>query len=129
MMNDMKSNFDVKRTIAPAAARTTTTTGAAVDLAHCNGALVVFDPATITDGTHTPSVTECDTSGGTYTAVAAADLIGTLAALATDVQQRVSYIGKKQFIKGVITVTGSPSTGGVYDAVVVRGYPRKAPLS
>ena len=80
-MTDLKQTTDVKNSLAPAA-RTATANGTGVDLANFASAEVAFVVGTITDGTHTPSVQESD-DDSTYTAVAAADLIGTLAALAS----------------------------------------------
>ena len=98
-----------------------------MDLQGFDGGVVVFAVGTITDGTHTPKVQESD-DDSTYTDVAAADLEGTLAALASDVNQRVGYKGNKRYIRDVSTVGGA-STGGVYAGVVVRGLPHRAPVA
>lgn len=115
--------------IVPAGNRTTTTTGTGVDLAGYRSAAIVLVPAAITDGTHTPTLEESDASGSDYTAVAAANMSGTLAALAASTIQEVSYLGSKRYIRVVITVTGSPSTGGIYAAVIVRGDPVTGPAT
>lgn len=129
MRNDFHNSISCVDAVSPAAARTTTTTGAAVDLAGYESVAFAFISGTITDGTHTPKLTECDTVGGSYTDVAAADQSGTLAAIGSDEVQEVSYIGSKRFVKAVITVTGSPSTGGVYQVTAVRGRPRSQPAT
>lgn len=49
--------------------------------AHGSRFLAVFNIGAMTEGTLTPSVVDCDTSGGTYTAVA--KTYGTLAAVTT----------------------------------------------
>lgn len=118
-MKAIKDLFNVVVSIAQGALKTTTTTGAAVDLANVQENLFVFLPGAITDGTHTPKLTECDTSGGTYTDVAAADMVGTLSALAANTVQKVSYIGSKRYVKMVSTVAGSPSTGGYYGGYAI----------
>lgn len=128
-MKDLKNSQDLATSLAPAALRTTSGNGTGVDLAGFNGAIVAFIVGAITDGTHTPSVEESDASGSGYAAVAAADLIGTLAALAANTNQRVGYKGTKRYVRAVVTVTGSPSTGGYYSAVVVRGAPQKNPVT
>jgi len=108
-------------------ATTTTTTGTAVDLQNYESAEILVDAGVITDGTHVISLTECATSGGTYTAVAAADLIGTPPTLTSTAGgssvQKFGYKGSKRYLKVVSTVSGA-TTGGVYGACVVRSNPR-----
>ena len=124
-MLDLKNNFDVISTAAPSA-RTATFNSTGVDLANYDGAMVVIHPGTITDGTHTPTLQE-SSDNSTFSAVAASDMIGTLAAIATNTVQRVGYIGSKRYIRLNVTVAGA-TTGGVYGANVVRGVSKKKPL-
>lgn len=126
---DLHNEISVGNSIVPAAIKTTTSTGTGIDLAGYRSAAVVFVVGAITDGTHTPTLEESDSSGSGYSAVAAADMSGTLAALTASTNQEVSYIGSKRYIRAVVTVTGSPSTGGYYQAVVVRGNPITAPAT
>lgn len=128
MKVDLKNIIDVSQSLAPAV-RTATASGTGIDLAGYNSAVAVFHPGAITDGTHTPSLEESDSSGSGYSAVAAADLIGSVSALAANTIQRVGYKGSKRYIRGVITVTGSPSTGAASSVVVIRGDAIKQPLS
>lgn len=123
-MKDLKNNLTVAQSLAPAA-RTATANGTGVDLAGYEGAVVVFDVGTITDGTHTPSVQE-SADNVTFTNVAASDMLGALVNLASGTVQRAGYVGTKRYIRAVSTVAGA-TTGGVYSATVVRGMPRKAP--
>ncbi len=123
---DIKQTQDVQNSLAPAA-RTASANGTGVDLANFASATVAFSVGTITDGTHTPSVEESD-DNSTYTAVAAANLIGTLAALASNTNQRVGYRGSKRYVRAVTTVAGA-TTGGVYAGVVIRGDARKQPVA
>jgi hypothetical protein len=123
-MVDLENYLDVVQSLNPAA-RTASANGAGVDLANYNGAMVVLHVGTITDGTHTPRVEE-SSDNSTYTTVAASDLIGSLAALATGVVQKVGYIGSRRYIRVATTVNGA-TNGGVYGASVVRGFPRKGP--
>ena len=125
-MRSIKSLFTNILCLAPAA-RTATATGAAIDLANYDSNVFNFEPGVLTDGVHTPKLTECATSGGTYTDVAAADQDGTLAALASNVPQAASYIGTLRFIKVVITTTGSPATGLVAGVYAMLGNARKRP--
>lgn len=123
---DTKQIQDVQNSLAPAA-RTATDTGTGVDLANFGSATVAFSVGTITDGTHTPKVQESD-DNSTFTDVAAADLIGTLAALASNTNQRIGYRGSKRYVRAVSTVAGA-TTGGVYAAVVLRADGRKQPTA
>ncbi len=124
-MRDMKNVVDFAPSIAPAAI-TATATGAGVNLAGYNGAMVCFNVGVITDGTHTPKVQE-SADNSAFTDVAAGDLNGSFAALASAVNQRVGYKGTKQYVRAVSTVAGA-TTGGVYGATVVRGHPVKQPV-
>lgn len=123
---DIKQTQDVQNSLAPAA-RTASANGSGVDLANYDSAMVVFVVGTITDGTHTPIVQESD-DNVTYTAVAAADLNGTLANLASNVNQRIGYNGTRRFVRAASTVAGA-TTGGVYAGVVIRGDARKQPVA
>jgi hypothetical protein len=123
---DIKQAQDVQNSLAPAA-RTATANGSGIDLASFASATVAFSVGTITDGTHTPKVQESD-DNSTFTDVTAADLIGALAALASNVNQRVGYRGTKRYIRAVTTVAGA-TTGGVYAGVVIRGDARKQPVA
>ena len=120
----LKDVFDGIQSIKPGA-KTSTATGIAVDMANCNANFIAIVPGTITDGTHTPKLQECATSGGTFTDVAAGDQVGTFAAIATDTVQMVSYIGNLRYIKVISTVSGA-TTGGVYGATVYQKL-RKQP--
>lgn len=126
MKKDIKSNLDVVQSLAPAA-RTASANGSGVDLQDYLGAMVVFELGAKTDGTHTPSVEESD-DNSTFSAVAAADLLGSLSAMSANTVQRVGYIGSKRYIRAVMTVSGA-TTGALSSAVVVRGEPKLAPLS
>ena len=81
----------------------------------------------MTDGTHTPSVEESD-DDSTYTAVAAADLLGSLANLASNVGQSVGYRGGKRYIRARIAVSGA-TTGALDAALVIRGNAVQQPLA
>lgn len=85
------------------------TTTAAVNRSSTNsGALVfVFSAGALTASTTlTPSFTEADTLGGSYTAVANSDLSATPTVFAdTDDNkyQAIAYLGTKPFVKAVLT--------------------------
>lgn len=123
---DTKTIQDAVNSLAPAA-RTATANGTGIDLANFASATLVFSVGVITDGTHTPKMQESD-DNSTYADVAAADVIGTLAVLASNVNQRQGYRGAKRYIRPVSTVAGA-TTGGVYAAIVLRADGRKQPTA
>ncbi|MGM0882604.1 MAG: hypothetical protein ACQEXQ_16375 [Bacillota bacterium] len=124
-MLDQKTKFDAQTILAPAA-RTASLNGTGVDLQGFEAATIVLHVGTITDGTHAVAAQESD-DNTTFTAVAAADLIGTLSNLATNTNQRVGYKGTKRYVRVATTVSGA-TTGGVYGALVIRGLARKQPV-
>lgn len=125
-MYDLKNNLGFAQSLAPAA-RTASANGTGVDLQGFEAALVVLSPGTITDGTHTPKLQESD-DNSSFSDVAAADLIGSFAALASNTIQKVGYKGAKRYVRAVVTVSGA-TTGGVYAATIVKGNARTAPVS
>ena len=125
-MKAIKDIYLVQNMIAPKAI-SATTTSSAINLANANSNTVAICPGVWTDGTHTFSMTE-SADNTTYTAVAAADLVGTFSVIsgtATAVVQAVSYIGAKQYIKVIDTVT-SATTGMVFGVEFI-GSNRKQP--
>lgn len=113
----------------PEANRTATFTSAAITIPQgFDGCLFVVYYGVIGDGTWTPSLTECATSGGAYTAVAAGDISGTLTAGTSAVDERVVtfyYHGRQPFVKLVMTETVA-STANVIAAIAV---PMKSQLT
>lgn len=125
-MRDLKNNIKEATSLAPAA-RTATANGTGVDLRGFDSAVCIFQVGVITDGTHTPKLQDSP-DDATYTDVAAADLEGSFANLASNVNQRVGYIGSQRYVRAVSTVAGA-TTGGVYGALIVRGHPAQAPVT
>jgi hypothetical protein len=126
-MKDLYNNLSVAQSL-PAAARTASANGAGVDLQGFEGALVIISTGTITDGTHAISIEE-SSDNSTFTAVAAGDLLGTapsIGAANDNVDYKVGYIGSKRYIHVVTTASGT-TTGGVYCAVVAKGFGRHRP--
>ncbi len=106
-----------------------------VDLAGFEGALVAVSAGVIATGTtpvYTWGVRECDTLGGSYTVVAAADLLGsaiTFAPADANTVKTIGYIGSKQFIRvDLETVGGTPGTGGLFTGLVIKGFARHNPV-
>lgn len=138
---EMVNNLKVTQVFVNAN-RTATTTSDAIGLAGYDAATVIFDIGNSADTLSgsvywTLSLTESDTSGGSYTAVAAADVVGwngaatyVIDAPAEDsLAVKVGYIGSKPFIKAVATATGTHSTGTPIGMVSVLGLPSHAPVA
>jgi hypothetical protein len=126
MTRQLSSSISVVETLAPAA-RTTTASGTGVDLAGYESATVVIHAGDWTDGVHAPAIQDSD-DDITYTAADAAHVVGSLAAVSgegSDDQVYVAaYVGPSRFIRVVQTVTGSPGTGLISSALVIRGHAR-----
>jgi hypothetical protein len=90
----------------------------------------VISAQTITDGTHTFSVQECATSGGTYTAVDPTRVQGSV--VVTSAGGSTLYaLGchhTLRFVQLVDTVTSS-TTGGVFNALALGGSGGKGPVA
>ena len=138
-MRDLKSNVSVIEAINAQDVGTTGTgrTSAAIDLAGYNSALVVanYGAITATGAVFTLEVTEGDTTGGTFTAVADADLVGTEAAAGLaaatrvdgsteNVSKSIGYVGNKRYIK--VQISSTATAGTPVSASVVRGHLRHA---
>lgn len=125
---DLYNNIGVTAAVAPAVL-TATNTSAAIDLTGFESATVVISTgAIVSSGNFTPKLTHSDTSGGSYTDVTAADLIGSFpTALAADSVYKVGYKGAKPFIKTVLTLNSGTSIAA--SAVVVKGNARSKPVA
>ena len=123
---DLKSNVDVVTSLVPDD-YTSSPSATSADLRGFESAVVVFVVGTVTDGTHTPAVEESD-DDSTWNAVAVADLLGTLANLASDTNQRVGYRGAKRYVRAKLTVSGA-TTGAQAAAVVLRGNAAQRPIA
>lgn len=129
MIRDHDKSIASVQAIAPAA-KTTTTTTSGVDLAGFESVAVILSAGVITDGTHTPKLQDSP-DNSTWTDVAAANQSGTLTALTSgaggSANQEVGYLGTQRYLRFVMTVTGSPSTGGVYAVNVIKAGARTLP--
>lgn len=127
-MKDLYSNVGTEAAVVPATL-IATNTSAAIDLQGYDSALVIIQTGAIAaSGNFTPKLTECATSGGTYTDVAADDLNGTFATvLAASTVYRVGYRGNKRFIKTVLTLNSGTSI--VAGVVIVKGNPANVPVA
>ncbi len=127
-------------------AHTTAVTGTALNLLTVAGGpyyahTIFVYVGTVTDGTHTPTLME-SADGSTYTAVALTDLIipstngaakdangvytAAFAPLASNVDQKVGYIGVQPYIR--LDTADSGTTGAVFGAKYLEGNPRHGPV-
>jgi hypothetical protein len=99
--------------------RTTTINGTATEIKQGAGQVIItFNAGAITDGTHTPSI-EDSPDNSTWTAVT--DYEGTaLVAITANSVQSVGYKGYARYVRGSVTVTGSPGTGGTYGCIIQK---------
>ena len=128
-MRDLAHNIGVVAAVAPAVL-SATNTSAAIDLLGFDSVAVVINTgAIVSSGDFTATIEESDTTtGGDFTTVAAADLIGTLpASLAASTVYKVGYIGTKRYVRTVIAKNSGTSIAA--SALVVKGNPGDAPVS
>ena len=138
-MKDLYNNVKVSQMATPAVA-TATATSTAVDAQGFNSLAVLFDVGQSGDTLSgsvfwTLKLTECDTSGGSYTDVAAEDLYNSAATVVIDdaaedeVIVKFGYKGSKRFIKAVATTTGTHTNGTPLSIIAMQGHPVNAPVA
>lgn len=127
-MKDQADRLNAVVALAPISV-TATNTSSSIDLQGYNSATVFVSCGVITGAANfTPSLTECATSGGTYTAVAASDLIGTPTdPLVAGAVAKFGYRGNKRFIKVVNTLNSG--TSAILSVLVLRGNAEISPVS
>ena len=131
--NDLMNNIDVKRVISPVSvADNTAQVGQVIDGQGYGSVTYLIATGSIADAdaTFTVLLEECDTSGGTYTAVADDDLLGTeaLAGFQYDDDnecRKLGYRGIKRYTRLTITPANNASAALVA-AVAVLGSPAVA---
>jgi hypothetical protein len=116
-MKATRDIIDVINSLAPAA-RAASANGTGVDLANAQENTFYVHPGVVTDGTHTPKLQDSADNSAWADVVVATDQVGTLAAIASNVIQQVSYIGSKRFVRVVMTTAGA-TTGAVASAGAV----------
>ena len=130
-------NYENYHDLSPAqslkpATRTASADGTGVDLQGYESALVLIDVGSWTDGSHTFELQESD-DDSSYSAVGSTDLLGTEPVVdgAADDDQvyKLGYLGDARYIRVITTVTGSPSTGADYSALILRGDYFRPPVS
>lgn len=133
-MKDLLNSITVKRAISPVSVSDNTAqTGQAVDGAGFESVTYIIAAGSLADAdaTFTALLQECDTSGGSYTDVADADLIGTEALasfLFSDDNKcfKLGYKGSKRYTKLTITPANNASAA-LISAVAVLGHAQVKP--
>lgn len=133
-MRDLHNSITVKRAISPVALGTTGTgkTSVIIDKNGYDSLEFVLGVGTITatNATVTPIVKECATTGGSFTSVADADLLGTEALAAVgvaatrtsgvskNVSKKVGYRGSKRYVELQLVNTVSAGIIAHVDAIL-----------
>lgn len=137
-MKDLSRSFYPVISFYPSARTAAANGDATVDLQFYEGALVIIASGIVTDGTAYTFELKESSDNSTFTAVADADMVAGGPA-STDVEPAIaaaddnhihwfSYIGSLRYLRiDLKTVTGSPSTGGVFYGLVVKGIARHNP--
>ncbi|MDX2681102.1 hypothetical protein [Streptomyces soliscabiei] len=138
MKRTVYNHVRAKATLA-IVARTATANGTAVDrkLSGASGtnewhqsATLLVHTGAITDGTHAITL-EVSDDNSSWAAADASDLQGSLPSIGSsddDKVYEVGYTGTKRYLRAVTTVSGT-TTGGVYGATILLGFPNVVPLS
>lgn len=140
IQRDIVSN--VKAVLAlKAVSRAASAFGEVIDLQGYNSAMIALVVGQANYGDWSFVLRECDTSNGTFTAVAASDLQGSFPDdvqgtdspdTGEDAAYQVGYIGSKQYIRLDVHPAesgGSPASSLVAGAVAILGVPDQRPVS
>lgn len=96
---------------------------AAIDTAGFESVTVIAQMSAFTSGAGKISISECDTSDGSFTAVAESDLINAPESMAAaGAVSKVGYRGHKQFIK--VKIAKDSAISATVGAVVILGNAR-----
>lgn len=114
--NSISTRVTVTNSIGPISTATLGVEGTALDcrdIAHASRFVAFVNIGTMTEGTLTPSIVDCDTEGGSYTALTPSD--GAFVAVTTandDSVQMVSFVPNpdRPFVKVKLVETVSVTT-------------------
>ena len=130
-MRDLHHNISAVSALNPQTVTTSAVNGAIIDTQGYSAVEFIFTSATITDGTHTVSVSEGD-AANLSDAAAVTDLLGAapvFAASDDNVTKRVGVIGTgKRYLRATLTPAGATS-GGTFAAIAVLALPASAPVA
>lgn len=119
---DLVNNIKVVNAVNSAALTGDSSESAAIDTAGFESVTVIAQMADFTSGAGKISISECDTSNGSFTAVAESDLINAPEKMAaTGAVSKVGYRGHKQFIK--VKIAKDSAISATVGAVVILGHP------
>jgi hypothetical protein len=140
MRNSLQDDTAARLSVPPALrSSAATVNGTGVDLAGTGNffrtAMLVAIAGAVTDGTHTFVLQESD-DNSSFTNVAAADLQGSLAVVASgggtvsgpNTVQRQSYIGSKRYLRANVTTAGA-TTGAITAAVILLAQGSGQPVT
>lgn len=130
MIKDLGNNLGVFNALDSATVATdTTTAGIVIDTKGFQSGAMCLRVSAYTDGTYTLSVTECATSGGSYTAIPASRIVGTATALnSANEHDKLGFIANQRYVKASI-VSASTSSGAVLSASCLLGDPDQGPVA
>lgn len=129
MRKDLHSNLGAALALSPAV-QAASINGNAVDLSGFASAIAVINTGAIAGaGDFGAKLQHSDTStSGDFVDVPAADVKSTVpATLTADGSFKLGYLGKKRFIRVVLTKAGGTSLAA--GAVVIKGTPAMAPVA
>lgn len=119
---DLVNNIKVVNAVNSAALTADSDESAAIDTAGFESVTVIAQMSAFTSGAGKISISECDTSNGSFTAVAESDLINAPENMATaGAVSKVGYRGHKQFIK--VKIVKDSAISATVGAVVILGHP------
>jgi hypothetical protein len=136
-MKDLYHSYKVAPAFGPVARPAGA--GIAVDLQGFEAALFVFQSGAMgaVAATYTWKLTECDEVGGSYTDVAAADMIEGIQTVVFDqavgadanAAKKLGYIGSKRFIKVYSTEGTAGTPTSIIGASAILGHARHNPVA
>ena len=119
---DLVNNIKVVNAVNSAALTADSDESAAIDTAGFESVTVIAQMSVFTSGAGKISISECDTSNGSFTAVAESDLINAPENMAAvGAVSKVGYRGHKQFIK--VKIVKDSAISATVGAVVILGHP------
>lgn len=134
----MANVFDLHHKVAVSAALNsqtiatdTDTNGTIIDTAGYHGLEFVLQSGAITDGTYTVKLQEGDAANlSDATDVSSENTLGSISFAATDdnTAKRIGYLGKKRYVRLVIT-SASTTSGGVFSGTALRFKPNHGPVA
>ena len=132
-VKDLHNNVFGLVALAPVAIATdTTTVGLEIDMQGFAAIEFFISTGVVTDGDYSLILTESATSGGSFTAVADIDLLGTEPAWTADTDDakigRIGYIGSLRYLKATV-LSANTTTGALINITAVQGTPNDAATS